>query len=407
MRGISLKCTGIVAGLLVIVMSLSVSADGFRNPPDGASTMGRGGLRFTQGDDPAAINNNPANLMDLDEAQVMPSVTIGHVTAEYTSPLGIREETENPWRMLPSVFAAWPADGGRYTFGMGLNIPYGQATEWNRTGVFQWTAPTFAEMSALTATPAIAARLSDSVSVGLGLNLMWGNLELRQRLPAGAVSPFANELSLDGDGYGAGARAGLTWQVTDKQRIAVTYKSPVDITFEGDSTINTVPATMAMGGNFETELHFPSEAGLGYGIQVTDQLRLEANVEWVEHSRNDAITIDAGTGTPNTLPQNWDDVWVVGLGADLQLTDACVLRAGWMRMPTPIPSQTLMTTLPESDNNILAVGLGFSGEENTLDLGYVTSIYEDRTVADNINPYVNGEYGFESHLFLISYTRAL
>jgi len=403
MRKGSSAWTGIVGGFVSVCICMSVVADGFRNPPDGAAAMGRGGMRLTQGEDPSAINNNPANLMDLDEACVMPSVTIGYARTEYTSPQGISEETEAPWRMLPSVYAAWPDKDGRYAFGIGINVPYGQSTEWDSTGVFQYRAAHFAQMSTVNVTPTMAAKLSESVSVGVGVNLMWSRLELSQRIPPSVAGP-ASEVSFDGDGYGIGAKAGLTWNVTDKQRIAMTYQSPVDINYEGDSTMTTIPATMAYGGDFETELQFPSAVGLGYGIHVTERLRVEANLEWVEHSRNEQITIDTGTST--VIPQNWDDVWVVGLGADLQLTDGCILRAGWQRMPTPVPAQTLMPTLPEGDNNIFGVGLGFRGEANTLDLAYVMSVFEDRTVANNLNPAVNGECQFESHLLLVSYTRA-
>ena len=40
-------------------------ADGFRNPPDGATALGRIGGTYVQIDDATAASRNPANLTDL------------------------------------------------------------------------------------------------------------------------------------------------------------------------------------------------------------------------------------------------------------------------------------------------------------------------------------------------------
>ena len=418
-------CGGFLGIIVSFAMAMTASADGFRNPPEGAAALGRAGTRLTQGDDPSTISHNPANLMDLEKAVVMPSLTIGYSKTKFTSSLtGVSDETKNPWRMLPSVYAAWPLEEGEYVFGIALNTPYGQATEWDKNGAFRVGAPYFAEMMTLNATPTLATKLGSSVSVGVGVNLMWSDLEFRQQLPwlplpAGLTGPVS-DLSFEGDGYGIGAKIGLTWQVTDKQRIAVAYQSPVDITYEGDFRIGNMPPPGALPpmitpvSDFETEFKFPSVVSVGYGIQATETLRLEANVEWVEHSRNDKFDLDVANNNmllvaaagSTTIPQNWEDQWVVDLGADWMMTPECVLRAGWTYLPTPTPESTFMSTLPENDKNIFAVGLGYTHDAHTLDLAYALNITDDRTIANNPNPAVQGKYEFEAHLIGVSYTYA-
>ena len=71
MNTIRIKSTYIVgvvaaAALLLVIAMDPVQADGFRNPPEGAAALARGGARVTQADDPTTISHNPANLMDLE-----------------------------------------------------------------------------------------------------------------------------------------------------------------------------------------------------------------------------------------------------------------------------------------------------------------------------------------------------
>jgi len=99
-------CAG-TALVLLLVQTLGL-ADGYRNPPEGAAAQGRAGARYTQGDDPSTVTFNPANLMDLERQSVMLSAGVGYSQVKYTSPLGQSEDSEDPWRILPAVYAAWP-----------------------------------------------------------------------------------------------------------------------------------------------------------------------------------------------------------------------------------------------------------------------------------------------------------
>ncbi len=409
-----------VAGTILLGSAVSVQADGFRNPPEGAAVLGRGGARLTFADDPSVITHNPANLMDVEAPMVMPALTLGYRSATHTSPQGRTEKTRDPWRALPSLHVALPGQNGRFAWGAGLHFPYGQATKWDRDGAFRFGAPYRAEMTTLNFSPALATRLTDSLQAGLGVNILWSQLEFRQQfpwqpMPAGRTGP-ASDLRFEGDGWGVGARIGLAWQASERQRVALTYQSPSDIVYKGDFSIRNPPDNGGdMGGplasDFETKLKFPSVVALGYGVSLTDALRLEAYGEWVEHSRNDRMDIDIGannellraaTGS-TAIPQNWDDVWVFGIGGDWQAAPGLTLRAGWTYLPTPVPDETFMPTLPEGDKNIFSLGLGVGGTKHFLDVAYAWNVERDRRIEDHANPAVHGKYEFNTHLIGVSY----
>lgn len=402
---------------LALMMEVSARADGFRNPPEGASALGRAGVRVTEGDDLTAITHNPANLMDIKQAGVLPTATIGYSKRTFTAPNGISEDSKSPWTVLPAVYAGGPVKDGAFAAGVGISVPYGQASEWSEDGMFKYHAPYFAQMRSANVNPTIATRLGKDIAIGAGVDVMWSDLTFKQSMPLGPTT----RMVFEGDGMAFGANVGITWNMTQDQRLALTYRSPMTVTYKGDFEMQNLPPPAMLppgalppgltpGSDFETEMNLPSLAVLGYGIHLTKALRVEANVEWVEHSRNKAMDLDIGNNNPillaslggTSLPQNWKDTWTYGVGADYALCQSVTVRAGWVHLPSPVPEETLMPTLAEADKDILSVGIGLKSGRQTLDLGYAYSLSPDRTIDSPMNP-INGTYEFDAHLFAVSY----
>jgi long-chain fatty acid transport protein len=415
------RMLGMLILTLCAVLAVPAFGDGFRNPSEGAASQGRAGIRVAYGDDATAVTHNPASLMDLEEAELTAGATIAFVEVDFTDALtGIRDTSEDPWRVLPYVYGAWPIQDGKSVIGLGLHLPYGQYSKWDANNVFKGRSAYYAKMTTLNFTPVVATRLSDTVYVGVGPDLIWSELELEQIFPFSMMlgDPTAPDGTMlaDGDGFAFGAHAGLTWLISDRQRLAVSYHAPFSVEYEGDFELRNglppalLPAPLSTGSDFETEIEFPTVVVFGYGWQATEALRLEANVEWVEHSRNDTIVLDAQNNNlllnpptvPDPLPQDWDDIWTFGLGLDWRVAPEWILRAGWTYLPTPVPEGNMAPTLPDSDRHLLALGLGYECGRHTLDLACVVTVADDATVVDPLNP-VPGEYEFTSQVYGLSY----
>jgi long-chain fatty acid transport protein len=404
--------------LVTSLMAQQAVADGYRNPPEGAAALGRGGTRYTYADDATALIHNPATLTDLDRPSMAPTVTFAYSKTDFTSARGGSEDAET-MSVLPAFAVSTPFGDGAGAVGVAVNSPYGQASEWGEHGIMSGMAPYYAEMVTVNVNPAAAVRLGKSVTAGVGLNVMRADLTFRETLPwplpPGMAGP-SSRLQFEGDGYGVGGNAGLTWQVTPGQRLALSYRGPVNVQCDGSFDMDTPPPAAAMpptftpSSSFATELHFPTIVALGYGVKPVDTVRIEANVEWLEHSRNETMDIDIGNNNPllaavlgsNQIRQDWKDTWTVGLGVDWQFAPPWVARAGWTWLPTPTPDATLMPVLAESDRHMLGAGLGYHGEAHALDLAGLYSVASDRTVDDPRNP-VQGTYEFTSFLVAMTY----
>ena len=418
---VALVAAGLAAGLLPAV------AEGFRNPPEGGATLGRAGDNIAQDADASAVARNPANLVLLPAAQVQAGVDLIHSKVKFTSALsGQTDQTEDPWKFLPYAFAVMPLRQN-LALGLGVDVPYGQSTVWSKDGQFRYTAPTFAELRVMNINPALSAKLGDHLCVGLGADIYVSDLELRQYLAwsqvAGPGAPDGLE-KITGSGTGLGGNAALTWLVTADQRLALTYRSPVKVQYDGHLEVDNIPALMQRlvlpRADFSTAITFPATVGLGYSCQPTDRLKIEADVEWIEFSRYDALTLDA-TGdnpllhpagdptppmAPATLPQDWKAAWTAGLSAEYQACPDWALRAGYQFIQSPVPAATLAPTLPDDDRSVVSVGVGYHHGAHALDLAFLYSFFHLRTTTTQRVPPYNGTYDINSQILAASYTLA-
>ncbi len=401
-----------------LALALSVSsavADGFRNPPPGAAGLGRGNAFAAQVDDASAVSYNPANLGFLTAPEAEVALSLVSSETKFRAAAGFAADSDNAWQVLPNVFVAWPL-AEKVVGGLGLTTPFGQSVEWDKDSGVARISPYFARMSLLNVNPSAGWRINDRVSVGAGLDVFVSTLEFRQVVPWGALPGFPpglppGEARVDTSGVGLGANAGLTIKLADAHRLALTYRSPVTVEYDGDFDLRGAPPAPGLGGSdFETEMDFPGIATIAYGVELTDTLRIEADVEWLGWSAMESLPIDAGANQSladptglGAVPYDWEDTWTFNLGADWAFAPGWIARAGYSYVPTPVPDGTFSPTLPDEDRHVIALGAGYRWGRHAVDLVWTLSLVDDRTIAGNQNPAFDGVYEIDPQLVALSY----
>ncbi len=420
-----LTAAGLVLLLAGHVMVNPAVAEGFRNPPPGTLNLGRSGGRIAQIDDASAVQQNPANLVDI-PAEIDLTPTVVFIKADFTSPTGQSGSTKDPWKFLPNGFASTPLMEGNLALGIGLTTPYGLGNEWDTdssafarpAGVLRYSSPYSAELETININPAASLRLGDSFRLGAGLDIMWSQVTLKQfypwfLFPGSALTTPDGHLEAKGDGTGLGFNAGLTWLITERQRLALTYRSPMDVDYDGHVSLdNITPLAAALGATarspFSTSVGFPTIVAAGYGIQLSDTFRIEADVEWLQFSRfksldlkvgNNAFLLPGGT----SFRQDWKDTFTAGIGADWRFANNWVLRAGYQFYQTPVPDKTFSPTIPDADQNVFTVGIGYKYKHHFLEAAYGADFYDTRHIAHDQTAAFNGTYEITVHLFSFSY----
>src|SRR5688500_5865630 len=250
-------------GCLALTAVETLRAEGFRNPPAGAFNLGRAGGRIAHVDDSSAVQHNPANLVDISQRELQFAPSLVYMSVDYELASGQKAKTENPWKFLPNSFASMPLADQKFAVGLGMTVPYGVSVEWENEGAFadptalRYQAPHFTELKTINVNPTAAMRITDNLRIGVGFDVMWSELTFKQFYPwfifPGSVGTEPDGVAeAKGSGFGFGGNAGLTWQITDKQRVAVTYRSPMTVDYDGDFQINNITPTGAAVGATRT-----------------------------------------------------------------------------------------------------------------------------------------------------------
>ena len=398
---------GVALAASCLVFSSSAAwANGFRNPPPGASALALDGAKSAMITDVTGQGVNPALLDGLDAPAAAASVTLIHGKTTFTSAMGPRASTRNNLKTLPDIFAAYPINE-HASFGLGVTTPYGQSIEWPRESGL----PYFTEMRLVNISPALAVRVSDMLSVGVGLDIYVSDFATRQMLPWADITgnPMLppGTARLEADGNAVGATAGLLARLTASQRLSLVYRAPFSIDYKGDADLSLIPTGMLPPGSensrFRTEIDFPTVVVAGYAVDVTPALTLGVEVEWIEFSRFENLPVQIGDPNvawifPGAIPQQWKDTWTYGAAARWQCSECIQLRLSYRFMESPIPDATLAPTLPDADKHAIGIGIGWKSDRAQLDLAYAYSVIDDRTVGMDVNPALAGKYEMDSHI---------
>lgn len=216
------------------------------------------------------------------------------------------------------------------------------------------------------------------------------------------------ESDLDGDGSGQGFNLGLLFQITDDVTFGVSYRSPVDIDYNGQATFKVSPAARLLlpDGDVSTDIDLPAILAFGLSTTYIKNWTFEFDLYWVDWATHDTLLINYHTNTAllqdQSITRNWKDVFFYALGTKYQLNESIVLRGGYMFRNTPVPQSTLDPRLPDADNHVVTVGAGYQKGGLNIDLAYMALFYEDRTTQTNIEG-LNGTYESFSNLIGLNF----
>ena len=374
-------------------------AEGIRSPTIGASGLGNSGARIAYSDDASAVAHNPANLLDLKSWEGSLEPTLVHHEASFKGLDGGTAETRDPWKILPHVFTGGPLANDRFALGFAVTVPYGLSVKWEDDSAFRYTAPHLADLKTMNFNPTAAYRIAEGLHVGAGLDVMWSQLELHQYYPWKLVlsNPAIPDgvLKAEGDGVGIGGNAGITWQFMERHRLAFVARTPMNVDYEGSFESHGTPGVPGglVKADFASQIRYPTILSVGYGIQACEAVRLQASAEWLQFSRFETLVLDTPQSLPGvdkTIPQNWRDTFTFGTSADWRFSPGWIARAGYQYFQTPVPDHTFSPTIPDANQNVFTVGLGWRSGHHRIEGSYGYVLYDDRHISVNQNPAYNG-----------------
>ncbi|WP_435104217.1 OmpP1/FadL family transporter [Arhodomonas sp. AD133] len=340
---------------------------------------------------PAAIGNIDGNQVagglafidadfDLSDGQASAQTPMGPVP--YSGSSGESGESE----LVPSLAAKYQFRDD-LDLGIALYAPYGLATEYDDDWIGRYHAIE-TELKTIDIQPTINYRLTDRVSLGAGLRFQYADATLTNALDLGAMGAQAGVpgagigqndgmAEVTGDDWGVGYTIGALFDITERTRFGVSYRSKVELELEGDAEFSAsdpvaqavLQGAQAQGRLTDTdgtaELTTPGNLNIGVYHQATDRLAVMANAEWTRWSEFDELVVEFGDNTPDSVTkENWDNSWALSVGANYALNNRWLLRGGVGIDETPVPdAQHRTPRVPDVDRTWLSVGATFSPSE--------------------------------------------
>jgi long-chain fatty acid transport protein len=373
----------LAAILVTALASTAVRAQGLLAPGSGAPHRAMGGASVAAPLDANGANYwNPAAISGLSHSEVAiggeaaySDIHLGS-SVPFTGASG-RTRSNSGVSLLSGVGIVNHVEDSRLTVGGGLFTLAGASVNYEGTPNNPVLAPTgpggrvvlgpqFSSLAIFMAAANIAYRVTDRLSVGFGP--MVGTSLI-------SVDPafFATPDDANGDGlftfppgtharpfWGGGARAGIYFQATDNIALGVSYASPLWLETWRFQSKNEVGAPRELA----IKASFPAILSLGIAYKGIDKLVLASDVRYMEY---------ANTSLFGDL-LDWQNIWVVALGAQYQLSDRLSVQAGYIYNQNPVPAvRTLFNTqVPGIIQHTVSAGISFQMNENvSMSLGYV------------------------------------
>ena len=351
---------------------------GFALYEAGARSSSLAGAVVARADDLSAIFYNPAGLVQLPKIQIMCGFTIFIPRAEivtHLGPVATSNQLQSSASFAPQFFASYQA-GERVWLGLGLNSPFGLGIQYNAN----WPGSINiirATIQTLNLNPTIAAKVTDYLSVGAGLDIMHFALHLKRILPIPLLGPQA--LDLQGGSWGLGFNLGLLLKPLDYLSVGISYRSQVRQRVEGAARFRPYST---FDSDASGSIILPDMIFTGIMVRPLKQLSVEGGVIWTHWDlfRRLDIKFNSALGTLSE-PKEWHNTWRSQLGVEYKALTWLDLRAGYAFENEPMPDRFADYLVPSTDRrHNFSCGTGFHWRAMTLDLAYTMVLMMDRTV---------------------------
>ncbi|MCJ8348902.1 outer membrane protein transport protein [Moritella sp.] len=401
-----------------LLASAQASAAGFQVNVQSASALGNANAGFAANTDNASvIATNPAAAASFDKfafsfggAYAEPTVgttgdnapLAGSYTAlnqlidnDFAVPTKSDYNVENSVHTstIPSVYAVIPV-GSKLAIGLAGYTNYGTNTEFSddyAAGLLGGST----KLTTFNLNPSLAIKVGSKLRLGVGAQIVYGSAELERNLgdaaagsaletvltaayasanpqatanayvsnpaisgPLAGMARGATAFSLEGDDIGFGWNAGLLLDLNENHKIGVSYRSQVDLEFEGDYSKRATNGVTINTGNGTLDLSLPAIAELG-GFHRFGNLALQYGVVWTEWSSFSGLT--GVSAEDNTVlfekAYNYEDNIRYSAGLSYYLGNKVILRAGYA-----LDESTGDTTIsiPDSERQWYTAGLTFN-----------------------------------------------
>ncbi|MCO5053154.1 MAG: outer membrane protein transport protein [Verrucomicrobiae bacterium] len=389
-----------------------VSQDGF--------AAARGEAFVATADNASAVYYNPAGLTQSGTHDFRLGIYGLYLDPAYEPPVGAPNHGQtyhlkNNVAAAPQFFYAHNLASVPVSLGVGLYAPYGASVNWPDDTGFR-SVGTKAKLTYLRFNPAAAVELPLGFSLGAGLMVDYGDIQLEQGLLRTAT-PFANNFLFRGDDFSLGYNVGLLWRVHEKISLGATWRSPTSFTMNGHTKFEQQPIIQPTRLDAEADFKFPLTVAFGISFRPTPKWNLEINADYTDWSCLGTILLRQKAPPPFPVQQNipvsmaWQASWNYCAGVTRYLEQGWRVSAGYLFNESSVPDTYYSPLAADLDRHFFSLGVGRSGGRYDFDFTYQLGYGPEHRVTGSTpssqpglftGQTADGTYKFMSHAVLVT-----
>ena len=340
-------------------------------------------------DDAAVLARNPAAMALFDKSSfslaatyIDPGVNIKGMDAP--DMLGADYDVSQldqdgvvPTAIIPAMYFINPVND-TFAYGIGINSNFGLKSEYDN----DYAAGSIGgktDLKTVNANISGSYRVNAQLSLGLGMNLVYGEAELIRHagsvLKAGVTIPGVGTLvapvpssteivNMAGDDFGYGWNAGVVYEINADHRFALSYRSKVELAFEGEFSGLAVPETAA-----SLSVDMPAVTEFSGFHQVTPQWATHYSIMYTQWSSFEKLEAYAGNELAFEKQENFEDSYRFALGATYDVNPVLALRMG-VAFDQSAAEDYRSISIPDSDRLWYSAGATYQlSSTDSIDFG--------------------------------------
>ncbi len=257
---------------------------------DRTGAVGARDIGFGGDPDGLRLQDNLASKMMLEEMWINGSIEVIRPKFTYKDTRGHEVNSRSIAHPMPYVNYAQPVNEWMAA-GVSLFTPYGLGTSFRNNP--QQLGYDTATLISLTCTmPSVAFRLTDKLSLGVGVGLGFAQLKYEAPFDINRV-PTPVYTENNGMGFGLNGGAGLVYEVTDGLTMGVNWMSPTKAHVDGKTNLSI--GHFSLRDDFDAYVTFPSKLDYAVAWKVGEKTLIAADINFFNYSK-----------TPNDLTLKLD-----------------------------------------------------------------------------------------------------
>ncbi|MFN2378404.1 MAG: OmpP1/FadL family transporter [Candidatus Binatia bacterium] len=348
----------------------------------------------------AAAFSNPAGITNLAAGAVSTGIGIpvGHSRVHATTPPGYDTTSD---------FVAYAPEGGSVfehesglRWGFALYGALGSSFDSDAEPSVGVTSDFYSATAVSNAALMVAYPVTDRLSVGVALALMYGQAHLRYT----QQTQFAYTVR----GPGTQAMFGLRYRLTDRVALGLGFRTPGMVWADGDERLPSGDKQ-----DVELNLDMPAQIFVGVNADVTDRLHLGLSGRWTDASTfsDSNFRFDQTPEADIPFIQSASDEWRLAAGASYAVLEPLKVSFGVSYADKIVPDSWVSPLLIDSNEWKFSTGLAWQlpGEWSDwiLDIAIGYSPNGVRNISDSEAAILPGRYNIGGEIYMIGFRTTL